>query len=113
MVRQAQKVDQLRESKGILGEGLLRQQKEEDGGGWFSRIATFFKGLGRPRVDNQVREEVVRDGRAIPAKKSNTGAKPSRVRSHNKSQASRKSTGKTVRAPAQRNKSKSKTVQKG
>jgi len=113
MVRQAQKVDQLRESKGILGEGSLRQQKEEDGGGWFSRIATFFKGLGRPRVDNQVREEVVRDGRAIPAKKSNTGVKLSRVRINNKSQAGGKSTGKTVRPAAKSSKSKSKTVQKG
>ena len=80
---------------------------------WIGKIATFFKGLGRPEMDNQVREEIVRDGGAVLAKKSNTGAKPSRVRSHNKSQASRKSTGKTVRAPAQRNKSKSKTVQKG
>ena len=71
MVRQTQKVNQLRESKGILGESPLRQQKEKDGRGWFSCIATFFKSLGRPRVDNQVREEIVRDGREIPAKKSN------------------------------------------
>jgi len=78
-----------------------------------SKTAEKPQGVGRPEVDNQVREEVVRDGGAVLAKKSNTGAKPSRVRSHNKSQASRKSTGKTVRAPAQRNKSKSKTVQKG
>jgi hypothetical protein len=112
MVRQTQKVDQLRESKGVLGEGSLRQQKE-NGWGWLSKITAIFKGLGRPRLADQVREEIVRDGGAVLAKKSNTGAKPSRVRSHNKSQASRKSTGKTVRAPAQRNKSKSKTVQKG
>jgi len=110
MVRQAQKVDQLRESKGVLGESPLRQQKEEDGGGWFSRIATFFKSLGRPRVDNQVREEVVRDGGAIPAKKSNTSVKPTRVRSNNTGKTARKSTGKTVRAPAKNSKSKSKTV---
>jgi len=113
MGRQTQKVNQLRPPKGVLGESPLRQQKEKDGSGWLSRIATFFKSLGRPRVDNQVGQEVVRNGGTVPAKKSNTGAKPSRVRSHNKSQASRKSTGKTVRAPAQRNKSKSKTVQKG
>ena len=78
-----------------------------------SKTAEKPQGLGRPEVDNQVGQEVVRNGGTVPAKKSNTGAKFSRVRSHNKSQASRKSTGKTVRAPAQRNKSKSKTVQKG
>jgi hypothetical protein len=38
---------------------------------------------------------------------------PKRVRSNNTSKAGGKSTGKTVRAPAQRNKSKSKTVPKG
>jgi len=112
MVRQAQKVDQLRQPEGVLGEGSLRRSKE-DGRGWFSRIATFFKSMGRPRVDNQVREEVVRDGGAIPAKKSNTGVKPVRVRSNNTSKAGRKSAGKTVRAPAPKGKSKSKTVQKG
>ena len=110
MVRQAQKVDQLRESKGVLGEGSLRQQKEEDGRGWFSKITAIFKSLGRPRVDNQVREEIVRDGGAVPAKKSNPVVKSAGVRSNNTSKAGGKSTGKTVRAPAQRNKSKSKTV---
>jgi len=78
-----------------------------------SKTAEKPQSVGRPEMDNQVRKEIVRDRGAVPAKKSNTGTKPSRVRSHNKSQASRKSTGKTVRAPAQRNKSKSKTVQKG
>jgi len=110
MVRQTQKVDQLREPKGVFGEGSLRQQKEENGGGWFSRIATFFKSLGRPRVDNQVREEIVRDGGTVPAKKSNTSIKPTRVRSNNTSKAGGKSTGKAVRAPATKGKSKSKTV---
>jgi len=113
MVRQAQKVDQLRQPKGVLGESPLRQQKEEDGRGWFSKITAIFKSLGRPRVDNQVREEVVRDGGAIPAQESNTSVKPVRVRSNNTSKAGRKSTGKTVRAPAPKGKSKSKTVQKG
>ena len=110
MVRQTQKVDQLREPKGVLGESPLRQQKEKDGGGWFSRIATFFKSLGRPRVDNQVREEVVRNRRAVPAKKSNRVVKPTGVRSNNASKTSGKSAGKTVRAPASKNKAKSKTV---
>jgi len=109
MVRQTQKVNQLRQPKGVLGESPLRQQKE-DGGGWFSRIATFFKSLGRPRVDNQVREEIVRDGGALPAQESNTSAKPKRVRSNNTSKTARKSTGKAVRAPATKGKSKSKTI---
>ena len=109
MVRQAQKVDQLRQPEGVLGEGSLRRSKE-DGRGWFSRIATFFKSLGRPRVDNQVREEIVRDGGAVPAKKSNPSAKPKRVRSNNTRKAGGKSTGKTVRAPATKGKSKSKTI---
>ena len=110
MVRQAQKVDQLRQPKGVLGEGSLRQQKEEDGGGWFSKITAIFNSLGRPRVDNQVREEIVRNGREIPAKKSNTSVKPTRVRSNDTGKTSRKSAGKTVRAPAKNSKSKSKTV---
>jgi len=113
MVRQTQKVDQLRQPEGVLRESPLRQQKEKDGRGWFSRIAAFFKGLGRPEVDNQVREEVVRDRRAVSAKKSNRSPKPAGVRSNNTSKTSRKSTGAAVRAAAAKGKSKSKTVSKG
>jgi hypothetical protein len=61
---------------------------------WIGKITAFFKGLGRPEVDNQVREEVVRNRRAIPAKKSNPSVKPTRVRSNNTSKTSRKSKGK-------------------
>jgi len=110
MVRQTQKVNQLRQPEGVLGESPLRQQKEEAGRGWFSKITAIFKGLGRPRVDNQVREEVVRDGGTVPAKKSNPVAKPPRVRSNNTSKASGQSSRKTVRTPASKSKSKSKTV---
>jgi len=110
MVRQAQKVDQLRQPKGVLGEGSLRQQKEEDGRGWFSKITAIFKILGRPRLADQVRQEVVRDGGAIPAQKGNTSAKPTRVRSNNTGKTARKSTGAAVRAAAQKGKSKSKTI---
>ena len=110
MVRQTQKINQLRQPEGVLGESSLRQQKEKDGGGWFSRIATFFKSLGRPRVDNQVREEVIRDGGTLPAQESNTSVKPKRVRSNNTSKTSGKSPRQTVRAPASKSKSKSKTV---
>ena len=110
MVRQAQKVDQLRQPKGVLGEGSLCVKEEKNGWGWFSKIPAIFKSLGRPKVDDQVREEVVRDGREIPAKESNRSLKPTRVRSNNQSKTARKSTGKTVRAPAKNSKSKSKTI---
>ena len=110
MVRQAQKVNQLRQPKGVLGEGSLRQQKEEAGRGWFSRIAAFFKGLGGPEMDNQERKAVVRNRRAVPAKKSNPVAKPAGVRSNNTSKTARQGAGKTVRAPAKNSKSKSKTI---
>ncbi len=110
MVRQTQKVDQLRQPKGVLGEGSLRQQKEEDGRGWFSKITAIFKILGRPRLADQVRQEVVRDGREIPAKESNTSVKPKRVRSNNTSKTGGKSSWETVCSAAQRNKSKSKTI---
>jgi len=109
MVRQTQKINQLRQSEGFLGESPLRQQKE-NGWGWFSKITAIFKGLGRPRVDDQVREEVVRDGGTVPAKKSNPVVKSPRVRSNNTSKASGKSTGKAVRTPASKSKSKSKAV---
>jgi len=110
MVRQTQKINQLRQSEGFLGESPLRQQKKEAGRGWFSKITAIFKGLGRPRMDNQVGEEVVRDGGTIPAKKSNPVAKSPRVRSNNTGKTARKSTGAAVRAAAQKGKSKSKTI---
>jgi len=66
--------------------------------------------MGRPEVDNKVREEVVGDGGAIPAKKSNPVTKPPRVRSNNTSKTSGQSARKTVRAPASKSKSKSKAV---
>ena len=109
MVRQAQKVDQLRQPEGVLGESPLRQQKE-NGWGWFSKITAIFKGLGRPKVDNQVGEEIVRNRRAVPAKKSNTSVKLTGVRSNNTSKTSGESTRKAVRAPASKSKSKSKTI---
>jgi len=110
MVRQAQKVDQLRQPKRVLGEGSLRQQKEEDGRGWFSKITAVFKILGRPRLADQVRQEVIRDGREIPAQESNTSVKPKRVRSNNTSKAGGKSSWETVCSAAQRDKNKSKTI---
>jgi len=109
MVRQTQKIDQLRQPEGVLGESPLRKQKE-NGWGWFSRIAAIFKSMGRPEVDNQVGEEVVRNGGTIPAKKSNRVPKPAGVRSNNTGKASGQSSGKTVRAPASKSKSKSKAV---
>jgi len=61
-------------------------------------------------MDNQVGEEVVRDGREIFAKKSNRVIKPAGVRSNNTSKTGRKSTGAAIRAAAEKGKSKSKTV---
>lgn len=69
--------------------------------------------LGRPEMDNQVGEKVVRNRRKVSAKKSDTGAKPSRVRSNNQSKTGGKRTGKTVRAPATKGKAKSKAIPKG
>ena len=79
---------------------------------WIGKIATVFKILGRPKVDDQVREEIVRDGREILTQKSNTSVKPAGVRSNNPSKTSRKSTGAAIRAAAAKGKSKSKTVPK-
>jgi len=81
--------------------------------GGTSEITTKSEGVGQTGLDNQVGEKVVRNRRAVPAKKSNPSAKPAGVRSNNKSKTSRQSTGKAVRAPASKSKSKSKTVSKG
>ena len=113
MVRQTQKVNQLRQPEGVFGESPLRQQKEEDSRGWFSKITAIFKILGRPRLADQVRQEVIRDGREIPAQESNTSVKPKRVRSNNTSKTARKSTGAAIRAAAVKGKAKSKAVSKG
>ena len=77
------------------------------------KITAQPQGLGRPEMDNQVGEEIVRNRRKVSAKKGNTSAKPSRVRSNNTSKTGGKSTGKTVRAPASEGKAKSKAVPKG
>jgi len=78
-----------------------------------SKTSTKPESMGRPEVDDQVREKVVRDRRKIPAKKSNSSAKPKRVRSNNSSKTSRKSSGKTVCAAASKNKTKGKVLPKG
>jgi hypothetical protein len=110
MVRQAQKVDQLRQPKGVLGESPLRIQKEKTCWGWFSKITAIFKVMGRPRLANKIGQEVIRNGREIPTQESNTSVKPKRVRSNNTSKASGKGSGKTVRTPAKKSQSKSKTI---
>jgi hypothetical protein len=81
--------------------------------GGISKITTKPESVGQTGLDNQVGEKVVRNRRAVPAKKSNPVAKSPRVRSNNASKTSGKSTGKAVRAPASKSKSKSKTVSKG
>ena len=78
-----------------------------------SKTATKPQSVGQPEVDNQVGEEVVRNRRKVPAKKSNTSAKPKRIRSNDTSKASRKSPRKAVCAAASKNKAKGKTLPKG
>jgi hypothetical protein len=81
--------------------------------GGTSKITTESKGLGGPEMDNQERKTVVRNRRAVPAKKGNPVAKPAGVRRNNTSKTGGKSAGKAVCAPASKSKSKSKTVPKG
>jgi hypothetical protein len=109
MVKKIQGFNKLQQPKGILSESTLRKQKE-NGWGWFSKIATFFKSLGRPEVDNQVREEIVRNRREILAEEGNRSIKPAGICSNNTGKTSRKSTGAAIRAAAAKGKSKSKTV---
>jgi len=81
--------------------------------GGTSEITTQPQSVGQAGLDNQVGEKVVRNRRAVPTKKSNPVAKPAGVRSNNASKTGGKSTGKAVRAPASKSKSKSKAVPKG
>jgi hypothetical protein len=78
-----------------------------------SKVAEVPESVGRPEVDNQVGKKVVRNRRAVPAGKSDKSTKPTRVRSDNKSQTSRKRTGAAVRVAAVKGKTKSKAVPKG
>ena len=78
-----------------------------------SKTPTQPQGLDKAGVDNQVGEKVVRNRRKVSPKKSDPVVESIRVRSNDKSKAGGKSAGKTVRAPATKGKSKSKTVQKG
>lgn len=77
------------------------------------QITAQPESLDKARMDNQVGEKIVRNGRKVPAKKSNTSSKPKRVRSNNTSKTGGKSAGKAVRATAPKNKTKSKAVPKG
>lgn len=78
-----------------------------------SKTAAEPKGLGRPGMDNQVGEKIVRNRRKIPAKTRDPVVESIRVRSNNTSKTGRKSPGKAVRATASKNKTKSKAVPKG
>jgi hypothetical protein len=78
-----------------------------------SKTAAEPKGLGEPEMDNQERKAVIRNRRAVPAKKGNPVAKPTGVRRNNTSKTGGQSTGKTIRAAASKSKSKSKAVPKG
>ncbi len=80
--------------------------------GGTSEITTQPQSVGQAGLDNEVGKKVVRNRRAVPAKKSNPVAKPAGVRSNNTGKTGGKSAGKAVRTPASKSKSKSKTVQK-
>jgi hypothetical protein len=75
-----------------------------------SKTAEKPKSLGGPEVDNQVRQKVVRNRRKVPTQKGDPVIESIRVRSNNTSKTSRQGAGKAVRAPASKNKAKSKTV---
>lgn len=77
------------------------------------KTPTQSEGLDQAAVDNKVRKKVVRDGRAVSAKKSDSSAKPARIRSNNQSKTGRKSTGAAIRAAAAKGKAKSKALSKG
>jgi hypothetical protein len=81
--------------------------------GGTSEITTQPQSVGQTGLDNQVGQKVVRNRRAVPAKKSNPVAKPTGVRRNNASKAGGKSPRQAVRPAASKSKSKSKAVQKG
>ena len=74
-----------------------------------SKTAEKPQSVGRTEMDHQVGQEIVRDGGAVSAKKSNSSVKPKRVRSNDTSKTARKSPGKTVRGAAKQDKTKGKT----
>ena len=78
-----------------------------------SKTSTQPQGLDSSKVDNQVREEIVRDGGAVPTKTGDSSVKSRRVRSNDTSKTGRKSSRKAVCAAASKNKAKGKTLPKG
>jgi hypothetical protein len=77
------------------------------------KTPTQPEGLDQAGMDHQVGQKVVRNRRTVSAKKSNTGAKSTGIRSNNQSKTGGKGAGKTVRASASKSKAKSKAVPKG
>lgn len=75
-----------------------------------SETAAQPKGLGGTEMDNQVREEVVRNRRTVSTKASDSVVKSIRVRSNNTGKTGGKSKRPAVRTTATKNKAKSKTV---
>jgi hypothetical protein len=75
-----------------------------------SKTSTQPQSLDKAGMDNQVREKVVRNRRKVFTQKGDPVIESIRIRSNNTSKAGGKSAGKTVRAPATKGKSKSKTV---
>jgi hypothetical protein len=75
-----------------------------------SKTSTQPQSLDKARVDNQVGKKVVRNRRKVSTQKGDPVIESIRIRSNNTGKAGGKSAGKAVRAPAQKGKSKSKTV---
>jgi hypothetical protein len=78
----------------------------------FSKTPEVPQSVDEAKVDDKVRKTKQPNRRAVPAGKSNKSAKPTGVRSNNKSETSRKRTGAAVRAAAAKGKTKSKTTSK-
>lgn len=76
----------------------------------FSKTPEVPQSVDEAKVDNQVGKTKQPNRRKVSTGKSNQGAKPTGVRSNNKSQTPRKRTGAAVRAAATKGKAKSKTV---
>lgn len=77
-----------------------------------SKTSTQPQSLDKTGMDNQVGEKIVRNRRKVSAQKGDPVIESIRVRSNDKSKTGGKSTRKTVRAPAAKNKAKSKAVSK-
>jgi len=71
------------------------------GGTAIESPATVAKKLGRPEMENQKWEAIVKDWGKVPPGKGNQGTKPSRVCRHDEGKAGREESRKAVRSATQ------------